>query len=88
MTASVMVRKDLGTPDRAAQGPEDRNQTGSLSGNYLRRPDRPKHGSRRGTTRKCRMDVNNMITALSAKTVDVMVNVGALQRDREATGWR
>ena len=38
-------------------------------------PVRPQHGLNKGDYQEVRMDVNNMVAALAAKTVDAMVNV-------------
>ena len=86
-TASVMVRKDLGhTKIEQLKGLKIANQTGSSVGNIFVDQIAPKHGLKKGDYQEVRMDVNNMITALSAKTVDVMVNVEPYNAIAEADG--
>src|SRR5882724_2586129 len=86
-TASVMVRKDLGlTKVEQLKGLKIANQTGSSVGNIFVDQIAPKHGLKKGDYQEVRMDVNNMITALSAKTVDVMVNVEPYNAIAEADG--
>ena len=86
-TASVMVRKDLGhTKIEQLKGLKIANQTGSSVGNIFVDQIGPKHGLKKGDYQEVRMDVNNMITALSAKTVDVMVNVEPYNAIAEADG--
>ena len=86
-TASVMVRKDLGfTKIEQHKGLTIANQTGSSVGNIFVDQIAPKHGLKKGDYQEVRMDVNNMITALSAKTVDVMVNVEPYNAIAEADG--
>ena len=86
-TASVMVRKDLGfTKIEQLKGLKIANQTGSSVGNIFVDQIAPSHGLKKGDYQEARMDVNNMITALSAKTVDVMVNVEPYNAIAEADG--
>ncbi len=86
-TASVMVRKDLGfTKIEQLKGLKIANQTGSSVGNIFVDQIAPAHGLKKGDFQEVRMDVNNMITALSAKTVDVMVNVEPYNAIAEADG--
>jgi ABC-type nitrate/sulfonate/bicarbonate transport system substrate-binding protein len=86
-TASVMVRKDLGlTKIEQLKGLKIANQTGSSVGNIFVDQIAPAHGLKKGDYQEVRMDVNNMITALSAKTVDVMVNVEPYNAIAEADG--
>ncbi len=51
------------------------NQTGSSVGNVFMDVIAPKAGLRKGDFQEVRMDVNNMVAAMAAKTVDAMVNV-------------
>jgi ABC-type nitrate/sulfonate/bicarbonate transport system substrate-binding protein len=51
------------------------NQTGSSVGNVFVDTIMPQHGLNKGDYVEVRMDVNNMVAALAAKTVDAMVNV-------------
>jgi NitT/TauT family transport system substrate-binding protein len=75
-TASVMVRKDLGiTKIEQLKGLKIANQTGSSTGNIFVDQVAPAAGLKKGDYQEIRMDVTNMIAALSAKTVDAMVNV-------------
>src|SRR4051812_1015632 len=75
-TASVMVRKDLGfTKIEQLKGLKIANQTGSSVGNIFVDQIAPAHGLKKGDYQEVRMNVNDMITALSSKTVDAMVNV-------------
>src|SRR5436305_6486722 len=86
-TASVMVRKDLGfTKIEQLTGLKIANQTCSSVGNIFVDQIAPSHGLKKGDYQEVRMDVNNMITALSAKTVDAMVNVEPYNAIAEADG--
>ena len=86
-TAAVLVRKDLGfTRIEQLKGLKIANQTGSSVGNIFVDQIAPAHGLKKGDYQEVRMDVNNMITALSAKTVDVMVNVEPYNAIAEADG--
>jgi NitT/TauT family transport system substrate-binding protein len=51
------------------------NQTGSSVGNIFVDIIAPKAGLKKGDFQEVRMDVNNMVAAMAAKTVDAMVNV-------------
>jgi len=86
-TASVMVRKDLNfTKVEQLKGLKIANQTGSSVGNIFVDQIAPAHGLKKGEYQEVRMDVNNMITAMSAKTVDAMVNVEPYNAIAEADG--
>jgi NitT/TauT family transport system substrate-binding protein len=86
-TASVMVRKDLAhTKIEQLKGLKIANQTGSSVGNIFVDQIAPSHGLKKGDYQEVRMNVNDMITALSAKTVDVMVNVEPYNAIAEADG--
>jgi ABC-type nitrate/sulfonate/bicarbonate transport system substrate-binding protein len=86
-TASVMVRKDLNlTKIEQLKGMKIANQTGSSIGNVFVDQIAPSHGLKKGDYQEVRMDVTNMITALSAKTVDAMVNVEPYNAIAEADG--
>src|SRR5213075_1697777 len=86
-TAGVLVRKDLGlTKIEQLKGLKVANQTGSSVGNIFVDQIAPAHGLRKGDYQEVRMDVNNMITAMSAKTVDAMVNVEPYNAIAEADG--
>src|SRR2546427_7801322 len=75
-TTRVMARKDLNITSVAQlKGRKIANQTGSSIGNVFVDTIAPMHGLRKGDYQEVRMDVNNMVAAMAAKTVDAMVNV-------------
>src|SRR5580700_1867580 len=75
-TARVIARKDLNiTKIEELRGLKIANQTGSSVGNVFVDTIMPQHGLKKGDYEEVRMDVNNMVAALAAKTVDAMVNV-------------
>ena len=75
-TVQVMARKDLNITSVAQlKGRKIANQTGSSIGNVFVDTIAPMHGLRKGDYQEVRMDVNNMVAAMAAKTVDAMVNV-------------
>jgi len=75
-TARVTTRKDLNiTKVEELRGRRIANQTGSSVGNVFVDTIMPQHGLNKGDYVEVRMDVNNMVAALAAKTVDAMVNV-------------
>ena len=75
-TARVVARKDLNlTKVEELRGLKIGNQTGSSVGNVFVDTIMPQHGLKKGDYQEVRMDVNNMVAALAAKTVDAMVNV-------------
>ena len=75
-TTQLMARKDLGiTTVEQLRGKKIANQTGSSIGNVFVDTIAPQHGLKKGDYQEVRMDVNNMVAALAAKTVDAMVNV-------------
>jgi ABC-type nitrate/sulfonate/bicarbonate transport system substrate-binding protein len=75
-TARVTTRKDLNiTKIEDLRGRKIANQTGSSVGNVFVDTIMPQHGLNKGDYQEIRMDVNNMVAALAAKTVDAMVNV-------------
>ncbi len=75
-TARITTRKDLNiTKVEELRGRKIANQTGSSVGNDLVDIVLPKYGLNKGDYQEVRMDVNNMVAALAAKTVDAMVNV-------------
>src|SRR6266536_2223358 len=86
-TAAVMARKDLNlTKVEQLKGLKVANQTGSSIGNIFVDQIAPSHGLKKGDYQEVRMDVNNMIAAMSAKTVDAMVNVEPYNAIAEADG--
>jgi ABC-type nitrate/sulfonate/bicarbonate transport system substrate-binding protein len=75
-TARIVARKDLNiTKVEELRGKKIANQTGSSVGNVFVDTVMPQHGMKKGDYEEVRMDVNNMVAALAAKTVDAMVNV-------------
>src|SRR5215475_6072157 len=75
-TAQVVGRKDLNlTKVEQLRGLKVANQTGSSIGNIFVDIIAPKAGLKKGDFQEVRMDVNNMVAAMAAKTVDAMVNV-------------
>ncbi len=75
-TARITTRKDLNiTKVEELRGRRIANQTGSSVGNVFVDTIMPQHGLHKGDYQEIRMDVNNMVAALAAKTVDAMVNV-------------
>src|SRR6266540_1823303 len=86
-TASVMARKDLNIAKIGElKGLKIANQTGSSVGNIFVDQIAPAAGLKKGDYQEVRMDVNNMIAAMSAKTVDAMVNVEPYNAIAEADG--
>src|SRR3984957_18565319 len=75
-TARITARKDLNISKvEDLRGLKIANQTGSSVGNVFVDTIGPQHGLKKGDYQEVRMDVNNMVSALAAKTVDAMVNV-------------
>jgi ABC-type nitrate/sulfonate/bicarbonate transport system substrate-binding protein len=86
-TARVMARKDLNvTKLEQLKGMKIANQTGSSVGNIFVDQLGPKNGLPKGSYQEVRMDVNNMIAAIAAKTVDAMVNIEPYNAISEAEG--
>ncbi|MEW6451856.1 ABC transporter substrate-binding protein [Leptospira sp. severe_002] len=86
-TARVMARKDLNiTKLEQLKGMKIANQTGSSVGNIFVDQLGPKNGLPKGSYQEVRMDVNNMIAAMAAKTVDAMVNIEPYNAISEAEG--
>src|SRR3984893_1343307 len=75
-TAQVVTRKDLNLRKvEQLKGLKVANQSGSSIGNIFTDIIAPRAGLRKGDFQEVRMDVNNMVSAMAAKTVDAMVNV-------------
>jgi NitT/TauT family transport system substrate-binding protein len=75
-TAQVVTRKDLNLAKVSdLKGLKVANQTGSSVGNIFMDVVVPQAGLKKGDFQEVRMDVNNMVAAMAAKTVDAMVNV-------------
>jgi len=86
-TVRVMARKELGlTLVEQLKGLKIANQTGSSIGNIFVDQIAPAAGLKRGDYQEVRMDVNNMVAAMAAKTVDAMVNVEPYNAIAEADG--
>src|SRR5262249_47864635 len=75
-TAQIVTRKDLNLSKVSElKGHKVPNQTGSSVGNIFTDIIAPAAGLKKGDFQEVRMDVNNMVSAMAAKTVDAMVNV-------------
>ena len=75
-TAQVVIRKDLNLTSVAdLKGKKVANQVGSSVGNVFVDTIGPKFGVRKADFQEIRMNVNDMVAAMAAKTVDAMVNV-------------
>jgi NitT/TauT family transport system substrate-binding protein len=86
-TAGLVVRKDLGiTKPSDLKGKKIANQTGSSIGNIFVDQVGPANGLKKGDYQEVRMNVDNMIAALTAKTVDAMVNIEPYNAIAEAEG--
>jgi ABC-type nitrate/sulfonate/bicarbonate transport system substrate-binding protein len=86
-TAAVVTRKDLKLSKVGElKGMKVANQTGSSIGNIFMDVIVPKAGLRKGDFQEVRMDVNNMVAALAAKTVDAIVSVEPYNAIAEAEG--
>lgn len=86
-TVRVMARKELNIKSIAElKGRKIANQTGSSIGNVFMDQIAPKAGLKKGDFQEVRMDVNNMVAAMAAKTVDAMVNVEPYNSIAEGDG--
>ncbi len=86
-TARVMARKDLGLKTVAdLRGKKVANQTGSSTGNIFVDQIATKAGLHKGDYQEIRMNVNDMVAAMVAKTVDAMVCVEPYNAIAEAEG--
>lgn len=86
-TTRIMARSDLNiTRVEQLRGRKIANQTGSSIGNIFVDQIAPAAGLNRGDYQEVRMDVNNMVAAMAARTVDVMVNVEPYNAIAEAEG--
>src|ERR1700751_4945165 len=75
-TAQIVTRKDLNIGKvEQLKGLKVANQTGSSVGNIFVDIIAPKAGLKKGDFQEVRMNVNDMVAAMAAKTVDAMVNV-------------
>jgi NitT/TauT family transport system substrate-binding protein len=86
-TARVMARKDLNiTKVEQLKGLKIANQTGSSTGNILVDQILPHAGLKKGDYQEIRMNVDDMVAAMAAKTVDAMANVEPYNAIAEADG--
>ena len=86
-TTRVMARKELNIGKiEQLRGRKVANQTGSSIGNIFVDTIAPQHGLRKGDYREVRMNVNDMVAAMAAKTVDAMVNVEPYNSIAESDG--
>ncbi len=86
-TARVMARKELGLKKVSdLKGKKIASQTGSSIGNILVNQILPKAGLKKGDYQEVRMNVNDMVAAMAAKTVDAMANVEPYNAIAEAEG--
>jgi len=83
----IMARKELGlTKVEQLKGLKVANQTGSSIADIFVNTIAPRAGLKKGDYQEVRMDVNNMVAAMAAKTVDAMVNVEPYNAIAEADG--
>ncbi len=83
----VMARKELNiTKLDQLRGKKIANQTGSSTGNIFVDKIMPGVGLRKGDYQEIKMNVNDMVAAMAAKTVDAMVNVEPYNAMAEADG--
>ena len=86
-TVRIMGRKELGISKVAQlKGLKVANQTGSSIGNVFVDQIAPAAGLKKGDYQEVRMNVNDMVAAMAAKTVDAMVNVEPYNAIAEADG--
>jgi ABC-type nitrate/sulfonate/bicarbonate transport system substrate-binding protein len=86
-TARVMARKELGlTKVEQLKGMKVANQTGSSTGNILTDQIMPKAGLSKSDWQEVRMNVDDMVAAMAAKTVDAMVTVEPYNAIADADG--
>jgi ABC-type nitrate/sulfonate/bicarbonate transport system substrate-binding protein len=86
-TIRVMGRKDLNLKTiEDLRGKMVANQVGSSVGNIFDFELMPKHGMKKSDWHEIRMNVNDMVSALVAKTVDAMVCVEPYNAIAEAKG--
>jgi ABC-type nitrate/sulfonate/bicarbonate transport system substrate-binding protein len=75
-TAQIVTRTDLNLSKVSdLKGRKVANQTGSSVGNIFVDIIAPQAGLKKGDFQEVRMNVNDMVAAMAAKTVDAMVNV-------------
>ncbi len=83
----VMARKELNiTKLEQLRGKKIANQTGSSTGNIFVDTIMPGAGFKKGDYQEIKMNVNDMVAAMAAKTVDAMVCVEPYNAIAEADG--
>jgi NitT/TauT family transport system substrate-binding protein len=83
----VMARKELGfTKVEQLRGKKVANQTGSSTGNIFVDQIAPAAGLKKGDYQEVRMNVNDMVAAMAAKTVDAMVSLEPYNQIAEDEG--
>ena len=86
-TVRVMARKELNIAKlEQLRGKKVANQTGSSTGNIFVDQIAPGAGLKKGDYQEIKMNVNDMVAAMAAKTVDAMVNVEPYNAIAEADG--
>jgi ABC-type nitrate/sulfonate/bicarbonate transport system substrate-binding protein len=75
-TNAVLARKELGIKKiEDLRGKKVANQVGSSVGNIFTDEIAPAHGLKKGDYQEVRMNVNDMVAAMVAKTIDAMIGV-------------
>jgi sulfonate transport system substrate-binding protein len=86
-TTRVMARKELGIKRiEDLRGKKIANQTGSSIAQVFVDQIAPKAGLKKSDWQEVRMNVNDMVAAMAAKTVDAMINVEPYNSIAEADG--
>jgi len=86
-TAAVLARKDLNiTKVSELKGKKIGNQVGASTANIFANTIAPKAGLQRSDWQEVRMNVNDMVAALAAKTIDAAVTVEPYNAIAEADG--
>ena len=86
-TTRVMARKELGIKRiEDLRGRKIANQTGSSIAQVFVDQIAPKAGLKKDDWQEVRMNVNDMVAAMAAKTVDAMINVEPYNSIAEADG--
>jgi len=86
-TTRIMARKELNiTRVEQLRGRKIANQTGSSIGAVFTDTIAPKAGLKKDDWQEVRMNVNDMVAAMAAKTVDAMINVEPYNAIAEADG--
>jgi ABC-type nitrate/sulfonate/bicarbonate transport system substrate-binding protein len=86
-TVRIMARKELGVKTVAdLKGKKIANQSGSSIAQVFTDTIAPKAGLKKEDWQEVRMNVNDMVAAMAAKTVDAMINVEPYNAIAEADG--